>query len=537
MQQKSFLIFLLLFIYAIIVQGQNTVGLKYNSEDATNGYVLISSYQNQNTYLIDNCGFIINQWQDGALPQLTSYLNEQGDVIRSTYGLIQRHNWDGNLEWAISLNSIDITNHHDIEVLPSGNILVIAGEYYSKWSAIENGRDSMNVDEGGRLDGIIEIQPIDADSAAVVWEWNIKDHLVQDYDSSKNNYGVIAEHPELLDINFEQDFVEIEGSMYDWIHLNSVDYNQSLDQILISSRHSSELYIIDHSTTTQEAAGHTGGLYNKGGDFLWRWGNDQIYDRGTESDRFLSGQHDPRWIDESYENGGMISVFNNGAFTGDEKSSLCIIDPSLSPDGSYEKLNDVFLPQDFYWAYESDASGETFFAATESGATPLSNGNVLGVLTSGEFFEVNPDGETVWSYQSPVGSIIVSQGNTGPTPLFKAQKYESDFNGFLDKNLVPGTTIENVNTVSDSCEIFIINGIVEIPAEIRIYPNPVSNFIVVESHENQELSYHIWDRWGNEIKQFNKAPIEISELSPNFYFLEIRTLDKESLGIFKFIKQ
>jgi hypothetical protein len=58
----------------------------------------------------------------------------------------------------------------------------------------------------------------------------------------------------------------------DWIHLNSIDYNSVLDQILLSSHAISEVWIIDHSTSTAQAASHTGGNSGKGGDIIYRWG-------------------------------------------------------------------------------------------------------------------------------------------------------------------------------------------------------------------------------------------------------------------------
>jgi hypothetical protein len=40
--------------------------------------------------------------------------------------------------------------------------------------------------------------------------------------------------------------------------MNSIDYNPELDQIAMSVRGNSEVWIIDHGTTTAEAKGHTG---------------------------------------------------------------------------------------------------------------------------------------------------------------------------------------------------------------------------------------------------------------------------------------
>ena len=51
-------------------------------------------------------------------------------------------------------------------------------------------------------------------------------------------------------------------------YVRSIDYNEDLDQIVISSRNMSEFYVIVHSTTTEEASGHSGGNCGMGGDIL-----------------------------------------------------------------------------------------------------------------------------------------------------------------------------------------------------------------------------------------------------------------------------
>ena len=51
-------------------------------------------------------------------------------------------------------------------------------------------------------DSLVEIKPTGKTTGEVVWEWHLWDHLVQDHDSTKANFGVVADHPELVDANF-----------------------------------------------------------------------------------------------------------------------------------------------------------------------------------------------------------------------------------------------------------------------------------------------------------------------------------------------
>ena len=123
--------------------------------------------------------------------------------------------------------------------------------------------------------------------------------MIQDFDSSKDNFGVVADNPELMDINAISGGggpgpgPGPGGGGGDWFHVNGINYNAELDQIVFTSRFASEFYIIDHSTTTAEAAGHTGGNSGMGGDFIYRWGNPSNY--GTPGTQTIPGPvHDPR---------------------------------------------------------------------------------------------------------------------------------------------------------------------------------------------------------------------------------------------------
>ena len=78
---------------------------------------------------------------------------------------------------------------------------------------------------------LVEVRPIYPDGGEIVWEWSPWEHLIQDYDPGKANYGVVAEHPELIDINFilrqvfttERQNLRHQGR--DWLHANGIDYN------------------------------------------------------------------------------------------------------------------------------------------------------------------------------------------------------------------------------------------------------------------------------------------------------------------------
>lgn len=128
-------------------------------------------------------------------------------------------------------------------------------------------------------DSLVEIKPNGKTGGDVVWEWHLWDHLIQDFDKEKANYGDVAAHPERVDTNYN--VVAGQRANSDWTHSNAVDYNADLDEVLISLRNFSEIWIIDHRTTTAEAVGHMGGRRGSGGDLLYRWGNPRVYRAGT----------------------------------------------------------------------------------------------------------------------------------------------------------------------------------------------------------------------------------------------------------------
>jgi len=52
-----------LFIYTLSPAQEQTVGLFTNDSSASKGYLLYAPMQYLNTYLLDNCGQVINEWE------------------------------------------------------------------------------------------------------------------------------------------------------------------------------------------------------------------------------------------------------------------------------------------------------------------------------------------------------------------------------------------------------------------------------------------------------------------------------------------
>ncbi len=384
---------------------------------------LFSPIRSTDTYLMNSAGTAFYTWTSDYDPGNSVYLLENGNLLRpgtiktgvfdggGSGGVVQEIAPDNTVVWEFQYANERVQQHHDIEQLPNGNILMIAWEYKTRAEAITAGRDP-NLLKDGELwpDHIIEVNPA---SNQIVWEWHIWDHLVQDYDATKENYGVVAEHPELIDINFTHP-----QGVADWTHTNSIDYNAELDQIVLSVNTFSEIWIIDHDTTTAEASGAAG-------DLLYRWGNPQAYGAGSPADQQLYAQHNAQWIPEGFPGAGNILVFNNGDKRKRPYSSIEEIMPPLNPDGTYPLTRAAYGPTAPVWAYS-----DGFFADHISGTQRLLNGHTLICSgTEGRFFEVTPEGEIVWEYD--YGSEV-----------FRVTKISAGYAGLTSLNLHPGETLK-----------------------------------------------------------------------------------------------
>src|SRR5262249_39139673 len=150
------------------------------------------------------------------------------------------------------------------------------------------------------------------------------------------------------------------------------------------------LWVIDHSTTKEEAAGHKGGKSGRGGDLLCRWGNPAAYRAGAVKDQKLFGPHNAHWIAKGLPGEGHVLIFNNGMRrTGGAYSSVDEIVLPLNDKGTYDlEKGKAYAPEKLEWTYTA-AKKTDFYAAFISGAQRLPNGNTLICSgTNGTVFEV-----------------------------------------------------------------------------------------------------------------------------------------------------
>jgi hypothetical protein len=448
----------------------SAAGVSVNDSRAYQGYSLVAPMNSTSTFLIDMEGRIINSWTSDYTPALSAYLLPNGHLLRTGNdhagsfpgggagrgGRVQEFSWDGDLIWDYSLSTDQYHPHHDICPMPNGNVLVICWDKKTPEEAIAAGRLPGTVQGQFLPDCILEVKPTGRSTGEIVWRWHAWDHLIQDVHQSKPNFGEVSEHPELIDINYgthvmaemlndPKQLAKLRSLGYvggpapdpnqnaaqrrgpgrpsgphpgaDWMHTNSVAYHEELDQIMLSIHEFSEVWVIDHSTTIEEAASHQGGRYGKGGDLLYRWGNPKAYRNGSNVDQRLFAQHNAHWIEPGLPGENHMLVFNNGNHRPDGMySSVDEVVIPLKSDGSYEREEFLaFGPDRATWRYTAPEEGG-LFSMTISGAQRLPNGNTF--ICSGNqgiLFEVTPEKEIVWKFTMP---SLGPGGPGGPPGMF-----------------------------------------------------------------------------------------------------------------------
>lgn len=485
-------------------------GLKVNGDGLADGYILFAVPNSASVYLINRRGEVVHEWKSNH-GVMNAYLQDDGSLFQSAYdpdppvfmgggqaGRIQKTSWDNDMLWDYEYANEQHLHHHDFAVMPNGHVLAIAWESRTADEAIAAGRNPKITPKAGVWpDQIVEIASVDDMHGKVVWEWHSFGHLIQDFDKTKKNFGDIASHPELINFNAGEDslpkmqlsldslrLLKRQGKVSpnanpdnlgsDIFHFNAIKYNPDLDQIVFSSPELGEIFIIDHSTTIAQAAGHKGGRWGKGGDILYRWGNPKNYHRGDSIDQQLHYQHDVRWINKGEPGAGHLTIFDNNS----SKSNKTFFDDNGSKTDSidYSAIYEIIPPVDSKGNYileKGKAYGPdkavlvyrapdslSFWSSFISGSHRMANGNTfICEGAKGRFFEVTKDGKTVWEYLNPFrGNIRRTNGDPFPiSPMtysaFRAIFIPADHPGLRGKKLEPISPQPAVFVMPQPCNV------------------------------------------------------------------------------------
>jgi len=308
---------------------------------------------------------------------------------------------NSGVEWQYTYHTENYIAHHDVEMLPNGNVLFISWERVNALTAQENGATVVN---DIFPESLIEIDP---SINQIVWRWNSFDHIIQDVDASKPNFGNLNENPQQININYNSDI-----NNGDIMHANGIDYDATNDVIYLSVNFYSEIWVIDHSTTTEEAASNSGGNFNKGGDLLYRFGNPETYN--SLGERLFYNNHFPNLIENEVPGKDNMLVFVNKD-NGLEQSAVYELD---LPETFSLSSNTNNEPQ-IVWQF----TDPDMYSRIISGAVRLSNGNTLICDGAYGFWEITENGEIAWKY------------NSQNVKLWRGYTYKRDDTAILNLNL------------------------------------------------------------------------------------------------------
>ena len=427
-------------------------------------------------------GGVTHTWPTGTDPRLL----ESGHVLdwatnSSGNTGLKELDWSGSTVWEYYETRTSYHPHGDFKRIYDPKLaayatLYLANKDVTPAQCIAAGCDPANAPfDGAQVDTIVEVDM----SGNVVWEWSFWNHAIQNIDATKANCvatgKTIADYPGKINLNLPG-----RPLRSNWLDCNSLDFNQTLNQIVFNSRQG-EFYIIDHGNTFLRGnpSGSIALAATTAGDFLYRFGDPARYSQGnppsvginwetaTSGNKQIGGSSNVQWIAGGLLGAGHLLVFNNNQYLYQRtpQSYVFEINPYLNSSGvdtgSYVnpptagyntwtfdkdtmKANQL-LSKQVVWEYSS-VGCHTLFSHFGSSTQRLPNGNTLiCATTSGYMVEVDASGNVVWEYINPVtdAGIVTAIGDclpmTNATP--RATRYAASFAGFQGRSLIQGSTI------------------------------------------------------------------------------------------------
>lgn len=555
MKKLYFNSFLVFFILTTTLNAQQWNGLTYYSNSgSTIGRLIDTNSAVVKTFTFTGgTGYSTHLMPGGYVYRTVS---NSGNVLTGggMTGRIQKWDYNNNLLWDYTYSSSTYCLHHDHCPLPNGNVLVIS---YDVKTATEVSNAGGNFAGTMWAEKIMELKPVGTNSAQVVWEWKVWDHLVQNVNAAKANYQAsIVNNPQLLNINFQ--------AQKDWMHMNGIDYNPVLDQIVVSSHNLNEWYIIDHSTTTAEAASHTGGLSGKGGDFLYRWGNPAAY--GATGSTILNVTHDAHWIPEGCPDAGFLAGINNKGQT--SPSTKTTVDRIPTPRVNYNYTiapGSAFTPASYSARHTSSG-----YTSNMGCSNQFPNGNQMVCLAMvGSIYEIDPAGNVIWTFSTSGATPQAHRYTTcylnNPAPVQPSVSLisgalvstpASSYQWYMNGNLIAGATSQSYTpsqygvyvvktTDANGCVFahstsFVYSATTAIKASnaelstLNVYPNPGSGLFTLElaGLSDKAFTVSVYDVNGKLLlKEKNATTINLGSYDTGIYLIHVES--GMSQGIYK----
>jgi hypothetical protein len=578
MKKNIFLVVSILLLFSCVKLNAQQQELYTFCFKTTKAYLLDTTA----TSLTAPVGSAYKTWTLSAQTSYSAYLLSGDTILQTvaytvtgapgqggTTGKVRKIRWDGTTVWEYAVATSTTHMHHDVCGLPNGNVLLIVYETKTAADATAKGCSSPP-SSGIWSEKIIEVKPTGVGTVSanwggtVVWEWHLWDHLCQNVNSGITSTYVssVAQHPELMNVNY--------GMQQDWFHMNGIDYNPTLNQIILSSHYKNECYVIDHSTTTTEAATHSGGNSGKGGDFLYRWGNPAAY--GCTAGGNNSGFnviHDAHWIPANHPTypNWMCAYNNNQGGTGVQ---VVMWNPP------YNGYNYTYNPGSIIGPTTcTKPTIPTFTAADMGNSQQLLNGNMLVANPNGSTYEVSPTGTTLQTITSAsskhsyryskcyvrgpvatatasvvtacVGDALtlnataLSVTETSPTYTYSWSSSPSGFSSTVQNPTITPSSAGNstyVVTITntaigcwDTASVHVtvspctdIDEISVTKNEVTVFPNPTNGILHLNDDIAQNSSFEVVvsDSYGKTIvREKNNRSIDLSGYTDGIYYVAI----------------
>jgi hypothetical protein len=389
--------------------------------------------------LIDNDANFIHGW-DNIAPIPAKLLpggyimGGRGGGFGGTHLVMQ--DWYGNEVW--NWEVVGGRWHHDYNRKNSptgyyapgmkpkleGKTLIVCNhdpeaEYYYPKGWVKEGhpaRDTSHISNFS-LSGIDDAFYIVDKKGRIKWQWFACDHFDEMGFSDAAKEGI-------MNVNVGR------GSVTDWQHSNNINwlgdnkwYRMGYDEfhpdnIIVDSRSTAMIYIIDHET----------------GEIVWKVGPEYNPDTPWADLGVIVGPHTAHMIPDGLPGAGNILVFDNGGRSnyGSLRGTDCEagVWPNALRDHSRAlEFNPITLQ--VVWEYtQTDPEGfydddgnfnRKFYSSFISSVQRLPNGNTLICEgNQGRIFEVTVDSEIVWEYMTtarPGGPGVIGRA------LYRAYRY------------------------------------------------------------------------------------------------------------------